>query len=110
VTTSIPPVPISVEPITHPFAGDTRRRSSPRPVIQSRPPKTAIRSAATWSPPGIVAIRAAPFVAGLIRSSVFSRWLRIQTKEPSNAKPAGPLPTGTRATWVFVAGSIRIIA
>ena len=101
-TTSIPPAPISVCPSTEPFAGETRRRSRPRPVTQRSPPKTAIRSAATCSPPGIVDIRTTPLVAGSIRSSVFSRWFRTHTKVPSNANPAGPLPTAMRATCAFV--------
>ena len=52
-------------------------------------------------------MRTTVFVAGSIRSSVFSRWFSTQTYVPSKAKPAGPSPTGSRATCRFVRGSTR---
>ena len=85
-------------PSTVPVAGRERSRSRPRPVTQSEPPNEAIRSAArVVRRPEAVARRMTAFVAGSIRSSVFSRWLRHPDEGAVEPKPAGPSPTGTRA-------------
>ena len=87
--------------------GSTWSRSVPRPVTQSDPARSAIRSGAS---PGSVVTRVGRFVRVSSRTSPRSRWFTTHAVVPRKTRSEGPSPTWMRAVTRRCAGAIRSTA